>query len=155
MAQGSDATRAPRGTKPVVAAFFLALNEVPEPRRAAVMKAAVAAIRDGIRANRGRPTGATARAKAPAVSVQKAAAPKKKASVAKRALSAKKAAPKKTAVATRHKTAPKGTGKKSALPKQKAPPKKAAPKAPAPDRMAEHSSPGVEPPPELEDSVEF
>jgi len=54
------------------------------------MKAAVAGIRDGIRANRERPVSATAKVKALAVSVQKVAAPKKKASVAKRALSAKK-----------------------------------------------------------------
>jgi len=155
MVKEPGAPRLPRGTKPVVAAFFSALSEVPEPQRAAVTKAAVAAIRNGIRVNRERPANAAAKVRAPAVTIQKAAAPKKKAALAKKASSAKKAAPKKTVAARRNETAPKATMKKSAHPKRKASTKRLAPKAPVPDEMSERGDPGVEPPPELEDSVEF
>lgn len=50
----SARTRAPRGTRIVAAAFFTALQEIPDARRAAVAKAAQAVIRDALKAQRGR-----------------------------------------------------------------------------------------------------
>ena len=44
--------RAPRGTKPVSQAFFTALDAIPEHSRAAVAKAAQAAIRDELKARK-------------------------------------------------------------------------------------------------------
>jgi hypothetical protein len=52
MAKAPDATRAPRGTRILAKAFFDAADEVPEPRRAEVIKAALAVIRDEIRTTR-------------------------------------------------------------------------------------------------------
>ena len=45
-------TRAPRGTKPVSQAFFVALDAIPEATRAAVAKAAQVMIRDELKARR-------------------------------------------------------------------------------------------------------
>jgi hypothetical protein len=45
----STRVRAPRGTKTLTQAFFAALDEIPEPRRAAVAKAAQLAIREELR----------------------------------------------------------------------------------------------------------
>lgn len=42
----TNATRAPRGTKPVSQAFFSALESIPEASRSAVAKAALTMIRD-------------------------------------------------------------------------------------------------------------
>jgi hypothetical protein len=42
-------TRAPRGTKIVAEAFFAACNEIPEPQRADVTKAALTLIRDRLK----------------------------------------------------------------------------------------------------------
>ena len=42
-------TRAPRGTKIVAEAFFTAVNEIPEPQQAGVVKAALALIRDRLK----------------------------------------------------------------------------------------------------------
>ena len=44
--------RSPRGTKVLTNAFFAALDDVPEPQRAAVAKAALAGIRDELKAQR-------------------------------------------------------------------------------------------------------
>jgi 1,4-alpha-glucan branching enzyme len=45
-------TRAPRGTKIVADAFFAACNEIPEPQRADVTKAALTMIRDRLKDTR-------------------------------------------------------------------------------------------------------
>jgi phytoene/squalene synthetase len=45
----STRTRAPRGTKTVAEAFFTAINEIPEPQRADVTKAALTMIRDRLK----------------------------------------------------------------------------------------------------------
>jgi hypothetical protein len=45
----STRIRAPRGTKSLTKAFFAALAEIPEPRRAEVAKAAQLAIREELR----------------------------------------------------------------------------------------------------------
>ena len=45
-------TRAPRGTKIVAEAFLAAANEIPEPQRADVVKAALALIGDRLKAAR-------------------------------------------------------------------------------------------------------
>jgi hypothetical protein len=84
MAQ-TTATRAPRGTKVLTQAFFSAADAIAEPQRAAVVKAALAAIRDELKAIREKAAAAKAKAK-PASPVKKV--------VAK---SVKKAAPKATA----------------------------------------------------------
>jgi len=57
-------TRAPNGTKTLVQAFFAAADDVPEPRRDAVVKAALAAIRDQIKDAREQEKAAKANAKA-------------------------------------------------------------------------------------------
>jgi len=43
------ASRAPRGTRTVAQAFFQAVEEIPEDRRADVVKAALSLIRDQIK----------------------------------------------------------------------------------------------------------
>ena len=43
------AARAPRGTRTVAQAFFQAVDEIPEDRRADVIKAALTLIRDQIK----------------------------------------------------------------------------------------------------------
>jgi TRAP-type C4-dicarboxylate transport system substrate-binding protein len=48
----SISTRAPRGTKPVMAAFFTALDATPEASRAAIAKAAQVMIRDELKMRR-------------------------------------------------------------------------------------------------------
>jgi len=47
--QATAATRAPRGTKILVQAFFEAADGIPELQRGAVVKAALAAIRDQLK----------------------------------------------------------------------------------------------------------
>ena len=49
MAIQAAATRAPRGTKILTQAFFEAADGIPEPQRDAVVKAALAAIRDQLK----------------------------------------------------------------------------------------------------------
>jgi hypothetical protein len=50
MAQTATVTaRAPRGTKAVVAAFFTAVDEIPQVQRADVIKAALTMIRDRLK----------------------------------------------------------------------------------------------------------
>jgi hypothetical protein len=72
----STSTRAPRGTKPVVAAFFTALDAAPEASRAAIAKAAQVMIRDALKARREKVKATTAKLKA------RAAAPVKPANIA-------------------------------------------------------------------------
>jgi hypothetical protein len=52
MATAASNTRAPRGTKILVQAFFAAADEIPEINRGAVVRAALTAIRDGLKADR-------------------------------------------------------------------------------------------------------
>jgi hypothetical protein len=54
--------KAPRGTRNVTAAFFSALDAIPEDSRAAVAKAAHAAIRDQLKAQREKAKAAKAKA---------------------------------------------------------------------------------------------
>jgi hypothetical protein len=63
MAKPSMATRAPRGTKNLAKAFFAAADEIPEPQRAEVVKAALALIRDELKAAREKVALAKAKAK--------------------------------------------------------------------------------------------
>jgi hypothetical protein len=60
----STATRAPRGTKPVMAAFFTALDATPEASRAAIAKAAQVMIRDELKLRREKVKAAAAKSKA-------------------------------------------------------------------------------------------
>lgn len=55
--------RAPRGTRQVTTAFFVALGDVPDAQRASVAKAAVSAIRDELKAQRDKAKAASVRAK--------------------------------------------------------------------------------------------
>src|SRR5689334_1536028 len=48
----NDRARLPRGTKPVIQAFFDALDAIPEASRAEVAKAAQAGIRDALKVER-------------------------------------------------------------------------------------------------------
>jgi hypothetical protein len=57
-------SRAPRGTKTLTQAFFSAADSVPEAQRAAVVKAALAAIRDELRNTRDKAKIAKAKARA-------------------------------------------------------------------------------------------
>jgi hypothetical protein len=52
MAKTSSAIRVPRGTKILTKAFFAAADKIPEPQRAEVVKAALALIRDELKAAR-------------------------------------------------------------------------------------------------------
>jgi hypothetical protein len=63
MAKTSSATRAPRGTKILAKAFFAAADEIPEPQRAEVVKAALAVIRDELKTAREKAAVAKAKAK--------------------------------------------------------------------------------------------
>jgi hypothetical protein len=140
MAKDPGTTRAPRGTKPVVAAFFSALNEVPETQRAAVAKAAVASIRNEISANRN----SRAKAKAPAKTIRKTAASVKQTSPKQ----AVKAASKKPGAKVAAKKAAPAMKKTASTSKQKGPRKKAASKRPALDDLAGHSGTDPAPPEE-------
>jgi hypothetical protein len=60
----STSTRAPRGTKPVMAAFFTALDAAPEASRAAIARAAQVMIRDELKARRDKVKAAAAKLKA-------------------------------------------------------------------------------------------
>ena len=63
MAKTSSATRAPRGTKILAKAFFAAADEIPEPQRTEVVKAALAVIRDELKTAREKVAVAKAKAK--------------------------------------------------------------------------------------------
>jgi hypothetical protein len=64
VATTAASSRAPRGTKILTQAFFAAADDIPEAQRAAVVKAALTAIRDQIKNNRDRAKAARAAAKA-------------------------------------------------------------------------------------------
>jgi hypothetical protein len=64
MAKATAATRAPRGTKVLVQAFFSAAEEIPDSQRASVVKAALAAIRGTLKDAREKAKNAKAKAKA-------------------------------------------------------------------------------------------
>ena len=89
-------SRAPRGTKNVTDAFFAALNELPELRRAEVAKAAQLAIRDSLKVTRDKAKAAKIAARtrvAPAAKKASAkTAPVKKTVAKKASPAAKKAA---------------------------------------------------------------
>jgi hypothetical protein len=63
MAKTSNAARVPRGTKIVANAFFAAAGEIPEQQRTEVVKAALAVIRDELKAARKKVAIAKAKAK--------------------------------------------------------------------------------------------
>ena len=63
MAKSNGASRMPRGTKILAKAFFTAADEIPEPQRAEVIKAALAAIRDELKVAREKAVLAKAKAK--------------------------------------------------------------------------------------------
>src|ERR1700692_208744 len=58
------AARAPRGTKIVAEAFLTAVDEIPEPQRADVVKAALALIRDRLKEGRDKAKSAKEKQKA-------------------------------------------------------------------------------------------
>ena len=129
MAIKDDArTRAPRGTKNVTQAFFEALDGIPDNQQAAVAKAALAGIRDEVKARRlkGKEASARAKAKAPAKTKAPARAKAAPARKAKKVAPARRApvAPGKPAAAkktpARKKVAAKAAKRKS--PSQSAPP---------------------------------
>jgi hypothetical protein len=70
------ATRAPRGTKTLTQAFFSAADGIPEIQRAAVVKAALAAIRDQLKDDREKVKVAKAKAKVKAAKTSSAVGPK-------------------------------------------------------------------------------
>src|ERR1700712_126339 len=63
MAKTSTTTRVPRGAKILTKAFFAAADEIPEPQRAEVVKAALALIRDELKAAREKVAVAKSKAK--------------------------------------------------------------------------------------------
>jgi hypothetical protein len=70
------ATRAPRGTKTLTQAFFSAADGIPEIQRAAVVKAALAAIRDQLKDDREKVKVAKAKAKVKAAKTPSTVEPK-------------------------------------------------------------------------------
>lgn len=68
--------RAPRGTKILSQAFFSAADGIPEAQRAAVVKAALAAIRDEVKNTRDKAKVAKAKAKAQVAKKPAARGPK-------------------------------------------------------------------------------
>jgi hypothetical protein len=80
MATTTTSVRAPRGTRVLTQAFFSAADAIPEPHRAAVVKAALAAIRNELKAAREK--AAAAKVKAKSASAVKKAAPKPDAKIA-------------------------------------------------------------------------
>ena len=101
----TNATRAPRGTKPVSQAFLTALDSIPELSRAAVAKAALTMIRDEMKTRKDKLKVAAAKEKARVAPPPAPAVPAK----ASKAAAAKPAA--KTAAA---KPAPAKRGAKAA-----------------------------------------
>lgn len=91
--------RAPRGTKPVSQAFFTALEQIAEPLRAAVGKAALTAIRDEMKMRRDKMKVAAAKEKEKARTPSLAAKAKPAAKPATAKPAAKAAAPAKPAAA--------------------------------------------------------
>jgi hypothetical protein len=98
------ATRAPRGTKTLTQAFFSAADGIPESQRDAVVKAALAAIRDQLKEDREKVKVAKAKAQVKATKTPGAvrpkpvaAAPKKQRVIAAKGKSAKAKPGRKTA----------------------------------------------------------
>ena len=91
----TGSTRAPRGTKPVSAAFFSALDAAPEAQRIAIARAAQVMIRDELRTRRERAKAVTTKARA----ATKTATTKKVAAKVGPAKSVAKSAPAKPAKA--------------------------------------------------------
>lgn len=92
MARAAASTRAPRGTKILIQAFYAAADEIPESSRTAVVKAALAAIREELKDNRARASAVKAKAKgraAPVKGRKAAGRPKAAAKAGRRASSAK------------------------------------------------------------------
>jgi hypothetical protein len=87
-------TRSPRGTKNVTQAFFEALDGVPAGQQKVVATAALASIRDDLKARRLKTKEAAAKAKAKAPAKKKAAATR-----VVKAVKAAKAAPRKPVAA--------------------------------------------------------
>jgi hypothetical protein len=79
MAKATTSARAPRGTKVLTQAFFDAVDAIPEPQRAAVVKASLAAIRDELKAVREKAAAAKAKAKSASPAKKAAGKPVKKA----------------------------------------------------------------------------
>ena len=82
--------RAPRGTKNVTQAFFAALDEIAEGQQKAVGTAALASIRDDLKARRVKAKEAAAKTKAKAPAKAKAAATRKVKAATKRAPAGRK-----------------------------------------------------------------
>jgi hypothetical protein len=72
----TGATRAPRGTKTLTQAFFEAADGIPEPQRATVVKAALAAIRGQLKDAREKAKVSKAKAKVAAGKTALARRPK-------------------------------------------------------------------------------
>jgi hypothetical protein len=64
MAKAATSSRAPRGTRVLTQAFFAAADEIPEGQRDAVVKAALASIRDTLKEAREKAKAAKAKAQA-------------------------------------------------------------------------------------------
>ena len=101
MAKSISVTRVPRGTKIVAKAFFAAADEIPEPQRAEVVKAALVLIRDELKATREKVAVAKAKAKEKAGAGKASAGPVRKsagvAKIQKKTMSVKTKAPAKRA----------------------------------------------------------
>jgi hypothetical protein len=92
--KATPSARAPRGTKILTQAFFLAAEQIPEPQRDEVVKAALASIHDALKATREKAQAVKAKAKAGKQAAKHKAAAKpatKTASAAPAAPAAKKA----------------------------------------------------------------
>jgi hypothetical protein len=120
--------RAPRGTKNVTQAFFEALEGIPDSQRAAVATAALAGIRDEVKARRLKAKEAAAKAKAKAPAKTKApAARRAKAAAPRRAPAPAPAAASKQAVVKKAPAKKKVAAKPA---KRKSPGRAASPPAP-------------------------
>jgi hypothetical protein len=109
--------RAPRGTKTLTQAFFEALDGIPADQQKAVAAAALAGIRDELKAQRLKVRDAAAREKVKAPARTKAAPARK----TKRAVTAKRVPAAASRKATAKKVATKKVpAKKAATPKAKA-----------------------------------
>jgi hypothetical protein len=75
MAKAAASSRAPRGTRVLTQAFFAAAEEIPEGQRDAVVKAALALIRDTLKEAREKAKAAKAKAKAGSPSRSRTAEP--------------------------------------------------------------------------------
>src|SRR3954471_3969957 len=71
-------SRAPRGTKVLAQAFFAAADNIPEAQRGAVVKAALALIRDDLKAAREKAAAAKTKAKGKSATATPAKTPAKK-----------------------------------------------------------------------------